>query len=305
MVKIFKNDSGRLKIIKEKPFNLEKDMQKLIENNIEEIFNLQLIRGTTKGGEFELKGLRIDSLCFDPDSKSFVIIEFKKDRNFSVIDQGFTYLSLLLNNKADFILEFGASKKDEIEWSQSRVIFIAPSFTEYQKQSINFRDLPFELWEITSLENNNISLDQIKSSASSESINKIMPINSEITEIQKEIKVYQESDHLAKPSEKIKELYEELKTQLLNMGPKVEISPQKKYIAFKAQTNFVDLELQKDAIKCHLNMKKGNLDDPKKIARDVSNIGHYGNGEYEVIINSSDEIPYFLSLIKQSHNKNS
>lgn len=76
-------------------------MQKLTQANLQQIFGLDLVRS-----EFELQGLRIDTLAFDKDSKGFVIIEYKKDRNISVVDQGMAYLNLMLNNKADFILEY-------------------------------------------------------------------------------------------------------------------------------------------------------------------------------------------------------
>jgi RecB family endonuclease NucS len=56
--------------------------------------------------EFPLDGLRIDNLAFDQESKAFVIIEYKKGHSYSVIDQGYSYISLLLNNKADFVLEY-------------------------------------------------------------------------------------------------------------------------------------------------------------------------------------------------------
>jgi hypothetical protein len=62
-------------------------------------------------------------------------------------------LSLLLNNKANFVLLLSQKKNkilkiDDIDWSQSKVIFIADSFTRYQQESINFRDLPIELREM-------------------------------------------------------------------------------------------------------------------------------------------------------------
>ncbi|MGH9952883.1 MAG: hypothetical protein ACRD5J_14765, partial [Nitrososphaeraceae archaeon] len=104
--------------------------------------------------EFELDGLRVDTLGFDKESKSFVVIEYKRDKNISVIDQGYAYLALLLNNKADFILVYNETgeekklKKNEVDWSQSRVIFVSPSFTLYQRKAIEFKDLPIELWEV-------------------------------------------------------------------------------------------------------------------------------------------------------------
>lgn len=53
-----------------------------------------------------------------------------------------------------------------------------------------------------------------------------------------------------------------------------------------------------------LNIKKGTLSDHQKIARDVSSIGHCGNGDYEIEITKSTDIGYILSLIRQSYDKN-
>ena len=57
-------------------------------------------------------------------------------------------------------------------------------------------------------------------------------------------------------------------------------------------------------IKVFINLRKGQLDDPKKIARDVSNIGHWGNGDYEIHLSNSDQINYLMTLIRQSYDKN-
>ena len=85
----------------EEQFLLESKVQRLTEANLQELFDLVLVRS-----EFELHGLRVDTLAFGKESGAFVIIEYKKDRNFSVVDQGVAYLNLMLNNKADFILEY-------------------------------------------------------------------------------------------------------------------------------------------------------------------------------------------------------
>ena len=65
------------------------------------------------------------------------------------------------------------------------------------------------------------------------------------------------------------------------------MKPTAKYIAFIHKKNFVDIVLYKSNLTLFLNMKKGSLNDPKKIARDVSNIGHWGNGDYEIKIKDS------------------
>jgi len=50
--------------------------------------------------------------------------------------------------------------------------------------------------------------------------------------------------------------------------------------------------------------KKGKLDDPKKIMRDVSAKGHWGNGDYEIVLKPGDNLDYLISLVKQSYNEN-
>jgi len=102
---LYKNVNNNLSLIKSKPFSLEKDIQNLTEKNLKTLFNYEFICS-----EFIIKNFRIDSLAFDRDADAFVIIEYKKDKIFSVIDQGYTYLSLMLNNKADFILEYNERK---------------------------------------------------------------------------------------------------------------------------------------------------------------------------------------------------
>jgi len=292
-----------LEYIKEKPFKLEKDLQDLTEKNLKNIFGLEFVKS-----EFSLNKFRIDTLAFDKEADSFVIIEYKRNRNFSVIDQGYAYLSLMLNNKSDFILEFNENlnktlKRNDVDWSQSRVLFVSPSFTTYQKEATNFKDLPIELWEVKRYENQTVSYEQIIKSDGQESINRISKSDKTIRSVSKEIKVYSEDEHLENVSEEIKELYEQIKMAILDLD-NIEIKPKKKYIAFVYGKNIVDIHPQKTALKMWLNMSIGELDDPKQLTRDVSKTGHWGNGDYEIRISSDENLEYLLSLIKQSINKN-
>ena len=169
-----------------------------------------------------MNGLRIDTLAYDNENNSFVIIEYKRDKNFSVIDQGYAYLSLMLNNKADFILEYNENcdrnlKRENVDWSQSRVLFVSPAFSKYQQQAINFKDLPIELWEISRYENDLIQYTRLRSHENSESINKISKKSDVVEKVSSEVKVYTEEDHLSHCSEEIKSLYDELKSQILSI----------------------------------------------------------------------------------------
>ena len=303
---LFSIKDDKLERVKEVQFKSERrDIQRITESSLKEVFGFEFVRS-----ELELGNLRIDTLAFDNENKSYVIIEYKIDQSFSVIDQGYAYLGLLLNNKAEFILEYNerkgqSLKRDDVDWSQSKVIFVSPQFTKYQKQAINFRDLPIELWEISKFANGTLLFNQLKSPETSESITKISPKSEIVQKVNREIKVYAEEDHLSGLPNETRELYQALKERVLALGDNIEVRPRKLYVGFVAGTNFVDVRPQKSQLKLWINLSKGELDDPKKFARDVSEVGHWGNGDYQIIVESTDEFDYVMTLIKQSFMKHS
>lgn len=295
----FKNKTA-LSLLKEKPFKLEKEIQTLFEKNLSELMGLEIVKS-----EFTIKGKRIDTLGYDPQSKAFVIIEYKRDKNVSVVDQGFTYLSLMLENKADFVLSYNETlnktiHSSSIDWSQTRVVFVSPSFTENQRLATNFKDIAIELWEIKRYENDLISINPIKKTKSAESIKPLTKQNSVIKSVTDEIKVYTEEDHLNNSSEEIIELYENFKNAILNLTDDIEIDPKKLYIAFKKNKNITDIVILKKGIKIFINLKKGQLDDPKNLMKDISEKGHWGNGDYETVVSNTNNLEYIMSLVKQA-----
>ena len=98
---IYNIEDEKLTPIRKVKFKNERELQRLTENNLEELFGLKFV-----ATEFQVDNLRIDTLAFNEETNSFVIIEYKNVKNYSVIDQGYSYLSLLLNNKAEFVLKY-------------------------------------------------------------------------------------------------------------------------------------------------------------------------------------------------------
>ena len=297
---LYINQTGKLKEVKEKPFKLEKDIQKVFEANLYSIMGLELVKS-----EFTIKNKRIDTLAYDAQACAFIIIEYKRDKNISVVDQGFTYLSLMLENKADFIVEYNESlkrnlKREDVDWSQTRVTFVSPSFTENQIQATNFKDIAIELWEVKQFENDTLAINPIKKSVAAESIKPITQQTQSLKNITAEIKVYTEQDHIEKASDLTAELYEKFKAAILNLTDGIEVKPQKFYIAFKKGKNVTDIAILKKSLKLFINVKAGLLDDPKKLAQDVSNIGHWGNGDYQIQVEDDKDLEYIMSLVKQA-----
>ena len=298
-MKIYKQRAEALTLIKEVKFKLEKEIQELCEQNLELLFGLELVKS-----EFQLNRLRIDTLAFDKESNSFVVVEYKRNTSFSVVDQGYAYLALLLNNKADFVLELNERaernyRKKDIDWSQVRVVFVAPNFTTYQQEAINFKNLPIELWQIKKFSNETISFNRLNSGTKEEQLpSSAMP--SEANEkVASEVKVYSEADLLQAASDDTKELYQIIKEHILELAD-LEVIPKKHYVNFSGVQIVCRIHVQKRALKLWLNLKIGRLEDPKNLAEDVSNKGHLGKGDYQLHLTNTDDIQYLLYLIKQS-----
>lgn len=299
-MKIYTINKEKLSEVHEKPHKLESEIQKVFEDNLDILMGLTLVRS-----EFTIKSKRIDTLAFDKLTKAFIIIEYKRDKNISVIDQGFTYLGLMLENKDFFIAEYNEKlkqnlKRIDVDWTQTRVAFVSPSFTENQVLATNFKDIAIELWEVKRFENNTIVINEVKKSRSAESIKPITQQNKELKRVTDEIVVYSEDEHISNLTEELIELYEKFRNAILNLDDGLLVKPQKQYIAIKKDnTNIACLEVQKKRLKIFVGAKKGALNDSKGIAKDVSTIGHYGTGDYEIHATDDSELEYIMSLIKQ------
>jgi len=231
---IFKISGESLTPIKIIPLTREKDIQTITEQNLQVIFGLQFVCS-----EFTVGNFRLDTIGYDEEMKAFVLIEYKKDQNFSIIDQGYAYLSLMLNHKADFVLTFnentGASSgKSDFDWSQSKVIFVSPSFTPYQIEAANFRDIPIELWEVHLYSNDTIRYNMIRSQRSTASLGAISKADKAIKKVRTEIKIFTEDAILNAVLSETREAYMMIKNIIYQVNSDVEERVKKSMVCFYA-----------------------------------------------------------------------
>ncbi|GAA8008440.1 DUF262 and DUF1524 domain-containing protein [Helicobacter pylori] len=113
----------------------------------------------------------------------------------------------------------------------------------------------------------------------------------------KEKKVYDLSSY--KFSSNSRELFDILSKEIKALDEKITEKFNQKYIAYKFKTNFVDIVVQTKDLKLYLNMKFNELQDEKNLASDATNKHHNGNGNIEVKLETKEDIPYCLGLIKQ------
>ena len=297
------NGSAVTKIIA-KDSDLEKNLQSLFEQNLEEILNIVFLAheySTSFGG-------RIDSLGIDKNG-SPCIIEYKKNQNDNVINQGLSYLRWLLDHKADFEMLCQSKKIDiEIDWDSPRVICIAESYSKFDLDTADILPINVELLRYRIYDENILFLEpenyqKVKISTSG-IIKKAKTQKTKDAQLQK---VYSIDDHLSGINKETLDLFQDLREKILSLDQNIIEEAKAKYIAYKTSTNFVDVVVKQYGLKIFLNVKSGQLNDPQKLARDLTKpkpIGHWGNGDYEVKFESANEADAVFALIKQSYDFN-
>jgi hypothetical protein len=312
-MEVFNIKNNKVEVVELNPFKLEKDIQEVIEKNTESFFGLEFVRSEFPIGEF-----RMDTLCFDNETNSFVLIEYKKGSSYSVIDQGYSYLSLMLNNKSEFIIEYNERlnktlKRDDVDWTQSRILFISQSFSSYQRNSVNFKNLPFELWEIKRFNNDTIVLNK-HNSTSKESIDTISNVDSSnlIESVSKEIQVVDEEFHTSKLDTNTLQKWNDFKERISELD-NVKLEIKKPYISLMGESknvcfcnfrkNYISIEILRGNVNPDGSKSKNffTLDDPKGISEEGSwewKSGVKGN-LYKIKFNKSTDLDYLMFLINQ------
>ena len=302
---LFKIEKNKLISISEKKIDLEKDIQKLTEENLETTLGYKFI-----ASELQVDNFRFDTLAWNPETRSFIIIEYKKDKNFSIVDQGFSYLSLLVNKKEFFLIEYFEHTKqnlrrEDVDWSQSRIVFISPSFTQHQINSVNFKNMAFDLYEIKLFDNNSILFNKIEPADSSESIDLVMK-DPKLESITKEIKNYSVNNLFKENWKEAREIFDVLSEKVLALDPNIKLLPVQAYVGCKiGASNVVDLKPFKSFIEVHLlRVRPEGLNDPEKRAVYQNfSFENYGKHVSLFRVESLDDVDYAMMLIKQVYKK--
>ena len=282
-----------------------KEIQQIIGNdkNMPELFGFKFIKN-----ELQVKNRFIDTLAYDEDNKSFVIFEYKKDRNKSVIDQGYTYLSLMLDNRADFVLVYNNTKnvrltKNDFDWSQSRVIFLSPEFTDYQVGATNFKDLPFKLFKIRKYKNDEVSIDEIKPTSTAPSL-RSLKTGGIIEKVGDELKVYTLDYHLEKiKDETIKERVNELRENILKIDESIKEYYTKYLIKYKTTVVFCSIDCKTKHFLVYVERLSRKELNEKALKERGLDIRPHANDEFwtSIRIEGDFDLNSLLNLVKRAY----
>ena len=303
---LFKTVDNRLSLLKPSNFKMEKDLQKLMEANLATVFNCKFVATEFSTGA-EHAG-RIDTLALSEDLNP-VIIEYKKVESSELINQSLFYLSWLRDHKGDFELACRRliGEKDEIDWSEIRVICIAPGYKKYDLHAVRVMGANIELWQYRMFEDNSIYLEEIFKKTttllSSEEIgskNPVMVAAGKKAAITRATATYSFDEHILNVEPEIKNIVADLRDFILSLDEAIVESPKKFYVAYKVLQNFVCIEVQKKKILLYLKVDPKAFKVLPKNTRDVTNIGHFGTGDFEFTLRSKEDLEVAQRLIKDS-----
>ncbi len=278
---------------------LERELQTLIEKNMTTFFGVRFLKS-----EYTITGGRMDSIGID-ENNCPVIFEYKRNSNENVINQGLFYLDWLLDHKADFKLlvmtVLGKEAADLIDWSAPCVICVAHKFNKYDIHAVDRMQVNIKLVEYRKYNNGMLLFEHINTPSTSRNIAagsadpavKTSPKHDAVFHLEK----------LDSVSPELKQLYENICNYIESLGDDVASNQLKQCLAYRKLRNFACIEVFSKQLKLFLTLDPSTVEFVKDFSRDVSNVGHHGTGDVEVVIRTPEDFEKAKPLIERAYNE--
>jgi len=296
---LFRVLGERAQQLRAAPPRNEKQVQTLIEKNLDAIFGVRFVATEFSTGQRQ-RG-RIDTLGLDQDG-SPVILEYKRASNENIINQGLFYLDWLMDHRGDFeVAGRAVIKSDEdVSWSSPRLILIAETFGSYDLYAVNRIDERIELWTFRLYEDGLLNVERFdKDELTTREIKQ--PRGGSVTTTAPKRRGgvgFDLQHHTEKMSDTTQALFESLRDQITALGEDVTERFMNQYVGYRRLKNFVEIVGQRRKLNLFID---GPVDDPEGLTVDVSNIGHWGTGNLRLSVTSDDDIDRVMPLIKQAY----
>lgn len=297
-IKLF-NIKGQVEELPTKQVTLEKELQRLLEENMSTFFGVTFLKS-----EYRITNGRMDSIGID-ENNCPVIFEYKRSVNENVINQGLFYLDWLLDHKADFkllVMEvLGKEKADLIDWSMPCVICVANDFTRFDEHAVNQMQRNIKLVRYRKFGDCLIAFEHLNAP-------QVQPVVFEegtIHNVKKNNwKDKSFKQYFSEAGEKNQNLFYSIKEYILSLGDDISENQLKLYVAFKKAKNVVCVEVYQNFLLLHLKINPDTVDLIPGFIEDVRNKGHWGTGDLRIIIKNSEDFEKAQFLITRAYNEN-
>jgi len=300
-VKLFRLTNGSAEELQGHAVKLEKKLQVLIEKHLETFLHVRFVASEYSTGKTHAG--RIDTLGID-ENFCPTIIEYKRNSNANVINQGLFYLDWLMDHKAEFELlvqrQFGQEAAEQLDWSGPRLLCIAEDFTRYDIHAIQQINRNIELLRYTFFGDDLLLLDLVNVVSAD-------PIDDGGDGTGGGPKQYTtQEEYLARAEPPLKELFDACRDYIQGLGDDVQIKALKWYFACKRLKNFATIQLQtgKNSLLMWLPLNPQDVALEDGFSRDVREVGHHGTGDVELSIRSLDDLEKAKPLIQKSFEEN-
>lgn len=310
---LFEIAGQKLSVLTQSNFALEKNLQAIVERNLETVFNCRLVQSEFPTG-VQHSG-RIDTLALSEDDNP-VIIEYKKVESSELVNQSLYYLAWLKDHKGDFerAVQKALGNSIEVDWSEIRVICIAPNYKKYDLYAVQMMGANIELWAYHLFENRFLYLEKVLQTgysplASEEGQpeingkNPVMVAAGRKAALTRATGVYTFEEHLEGKSDEIKELAFAIQEFITGLDSAIQEVPKKNYVAYKISQNIVCMELQNQRVLLYLKLNPKEISNPPKISRDMTGKGHYGTGDFEISVKNMEDFEIAKPYIVMAYQK--
>ncbi len=275
-------------------YKLEKEIQNLFEKNLEALLGVRFVASEFQAGP----GNRIDTLGIDENGFP-VVIEYKLDKNKTVINQGVAYLAWIRNNPDSYwkavLNKLGREIADSIDYSSVRLICIAAEFTRDDLGMYELMPNLIDLVRYRRFGDRQILLERVSTTdTSTPNHANIKQGNNRSGPDKPFTQVLEEANPITR------DIFSSLQQTLLSQGEDVTEKSTKLYMAYKRTRNFATIVAKKDELLLYLHVDPDTVDIRDGL-RDVRNIGHWGTGSLEVRIRSKHDIEVNLPIIQRAY----
>ncbi|HUT57971.1 MAG TPA: DUF5655 domain-containing protein [Phycisphaerae bacterium] len=290
-------------------FATEKELQSLVERNLGTIFNCRLVASEYSTGAQHAG--RIDTLALSEDGNP-VIIEYKRSESSDLVNQSLFYLSWIDDHRGDFELAAQRSLGGDVEvdWSNMRVICIAPNFRKYDLHAVQVMGANIELWQYRLYAKGLLYLEEVyrKSyaafgKAESSQKNPVMVEAGRKAAITRASARYSFEKHTDGKPKRIRDLALSVEEFIMGLDPAMEEVPKKLYVAYRISQNIACMIVHKGHVTLFLKIDPKDVTSVPFNSRDVSGIGHYGTGDFEMVLKSQVDLDAAKPFIEMAYRK--
>ena len=276
---LFQIENDKLSPVPQGNFLAEKELQRLIEGNLSTVFSCRFVASEFSTGAQH--GGRIDSLALSEDNNP-VIIEYKKVESSELINQSLYYLAWIHDHRGDF--ELAVQKKvgpeTEVDWSDVRVICIAPSFKKFDLHAVQMMGANIELWTYRLFKNGCVYFEEVlqrsyvpPGQSNQTPKNPVMVAAGKKAALARVAGSYTFDEHLDHAKSEVRELATRLQEFILKLDPAIEEAPKKFYVAYRTSQNIACVEIQKQKILLFLKLNPKDVIGPVGISRERQQCG--------------------------------